>query len=293
MKLVLYFDVYRTAQFRDYFLRYEMEMFNLIDTKFTENIYNFYMYNLPTLYEVHEMLEDEESKATLRSYIKGMVTNSLKYYRYTSAPHYFLQGFLPEEGDIAIDGGAFDGETAIDFKMQGAKVYSFEMEPNNYKNCLKKAKEYNFVIENLGLSDKAFESFYYENTSGSHRVNEDTGLVAKFIDLDTYVVEKKIPRVDYIKLDIEGAELEMLHGAAKTISRWKPKMAVSAYHKPEDILTLPTYIKTIRPDYEFKLRHYKSSCAKDLLNDEQRKTLIKFGLGYDFALAGELVLFCK
>ena len=102
-------------------------------------------------------------------------------------------------------------------------------------------------------------------------------------------MKKNLPRVDYIKLDIEGAELDMLHGAVKTISRWKPKLAVSAYHKPEDLWTLATYIKSLRPDYEFKFRHYALNFTKSIYSE-----LLKFwGLNYLVPSRWEMVLYCR
>ena len=114
-----------------------------------------------------------------------------------------------------------------------------------------------------------------------------------FTDLDTYVLKKNLPRVDYIKLDIEGAELDMLHGAAKTISRWKPKMAISAYHKPEDLWTLANYVKSLRSDYEFKFRHYKIDATDYTLSDIEREILQIFGLDYFIPSACESVLYCR
>ena len=104
---------------------------------------------------------------------------------------------------------------------------------------------------------------------------------------------QNLPRVDYIKLDIEGAELEMLHGAAKTIAHFKPKMAISAYHKPEDLWTLATYIKSLRPDYKFEFRHYRIDCKDYILNDNERSVLKYFGLSYPNPTACEMVLYCN
>ena len=106
-------------------------------------------------------------------------------------------------------------------------------------------------------------------------------------------MKKNLPRVDYIKLDIEGAELDMLHGAAKTISRWKPKMAISAYHKPEDLWTLASYVKSLRSDYEFKFRHYKIDCTNYIFSDIEREILQIFGLDYFVPSGCETVLYCR
>ena len=284
---MLYFSSLKDEIFAEYFSRYGVNMFSLANADYTENLYNFYIQQLPELYKVYEMLADEESKKVFLASIKGKLTGQVQDFRFAPEPQYFLEGFLPTEGDIAIDGGAFDGATARDFTIQGAKVYAFEMDSKNYQNCLPRAEKYNFVIENLGLSNQEGQEFYFQSGAGSGKGRGD--IVGNFIDLDTYVLKKNLPRVDYIKLDIEGAELDMLHGAAKTIARWKPKMAVSAYHKPEDLWTLATYIKSLRPDYEFKFRHYALNFTKSIYSE-----LLKFwGLNYLVPSRWEMVLYCR
>ena len=62
--------------------------------------------------------------------------------------------------------------------------------------------------------------------------------------------------VTFIKMDIEGSELEALRGASKTIQEHSPKLAISVYHKPEDIIDIPLFISEINSGYKFYLRHY-------------------------------------
>ena len=85
----------------------------------------------------------------------------------------------------------------------------------------------------------------------------------------------------------------MLHGAAKTITGWKPKMAISAYHKREDLWTLANYIKALRSDYEFQFRHYQIDCTNYLFNDNERAVFRHFGLSYFCPSNCEMVLYCK
>jgi hypothetical protein len=66
--------------------------------------------------------------------------------------------------------------------------------------------------------------------------------------------ENELPT--FIKLDIEGAEKEALLGSAEIIKRRKPKLAICAYHKPEDIYELPRTILALRGDYRFALRQH-------------------------------------
>ena len=291
-EVLFYIDNIFHAQFSEYCVRQGIKRLIFANYSTSEYLYDYFIQNLSTIYSVYKMLENEESKRVFEAAIKGRLTLNLEDFEYAPEPQYFLKGFFPKKGDIAIDGGAYDGATARDFSIQGAKVYAFEMSAENYQNCLERAKKYHFTIENFGLSNSEGESFYIESGAGS-RKGGNTGPVAKFIDLDTYVERKNLPRVDYIKLDIEGAELDMLHGAVKTISRWKPKMAISAYHKPEDLWTLATYVKSIRPDYKFQFRHYRTDCTNYVLTAAQRDILKKLNLSCLIPCIGEMVLYCK
>lgn len=287
----IFFTVYlNDFVFAPYFTRYGIEP--LFTTGQNKDFLD-YMKHLPELYAVHESFIDDESKKVFRAAIKAFLTGKFSDYRFAPETQYFLDGFTPNAGDIAIDGGAYDGATAITFNNCGAKVFAFEMDANNYQNCLARVGQNpNITLENFGLSDKESEETYFAGGTASQK-NSKGNLTGKFIDLDTYVERKNLPRVDYIKLDIEGAELDMLHGAAKTISRCKPKMAVSAYHKPEDLWTLATYIKSLRPDYEFAFRHYQIDCTNYTLDDEQRAILNYFGLKPFIPSNCEMVLYCR
>ena len=54
-------------------------------------------------------------------------------------------------------------------------------------------------------------------------------------------------------MDIEGSEINALKGGKITINKYKPKLAISAYHKWDDLLKIPLLIHSIRPDYKFYL----------------------------------------
>lgn len=119
------------------------------------------------------------------------------------------------------------------------------------------------------------------------------GVIGHFIDLDSYVAQKNLPRVDYIKLDIEGSEWDALHGAAKTINRWKPKMAICVYHKPEDLWTLATYIKFLRNDYEFQFRHHPCDRKKEVNGNTIWSALKYFGLSCRTPSEYDMILYCR
>ena len=228
----------------------------------SEGIYQIFMNNIKELYSVYESLIDEESKKTFCGYWLGAISNCLGDLVHSNDMHYLTAGFIPEKGAIVIDGGAYDGATGALFAGMGYKVYSFEMDNKNFEVAKKVAEEKNFVIENMGLG--AYKQEIKYNPSGSaSSVNFNGTEKAKITTIDAYVRENNLPRVDFIKLDVEGSELNTLKGAKTSISRYKPILAISAYHKWEDFWTLMNFIKSIRPDYEFAMRHYASYAGEE------------------------------
>lgn len=71
--------------------------------------------------------------------------------------------------------------------------------------------------------------------------------------------------VTFIKMDVEGAEREALIGAERTIRKYAPKLAISVYHRPEDIWELPEIILRYNPDYQLFLRHYSLNSCETVL----------------------------
>ena len=262
----------------------------------TDEIYETFMAHLDDLQEVYELLIDEESKKTFRGYWLGRISNRLDEMFFSNTPHYICAGFLPERGAIVIDGGLCDGGTAARFSQMGYKVYGFEMDKINYERSFKLAEEKNFVVENLGLGSFKHKTTYTHtgNPGASHLDSNGTDTTT-ITTLDSYVLEKNISRVDFIKLDVEGAELDVLRGAATTIARFKPILALSAYHKLDDFWTLTKFIKSIRPDYEFAMRQFVISKEDEAYHfgDGVEEFWDSLGLRPAYFTFGECVLFAR
>ena len=91
--------------------------------------------------------------------------------------------------------------------------------------------------------------------------DDDANSKIHTIDIDSVINGK----VTFIKMDIEGAELNALKGAEKTIIRNKPKLAICIYHKPEDMWQIPRYIDSLVPEYKFYIRHFGMRYAGTIL----------------------------
>jgi len=83
--------------------------------------------------------------------------------------------------------------------------------------------------------------------------HEEGSIKIKTVKLDDILNGEK---ATFIKMDIEGAELNALKGSKDTIMKYRPKLAICLYHKPEDIWEIPAYIIQLRNDYKFYIRHY-------------------------------------
>ncbi|HHV28099.1 FkbM family methyltransferase [Acetivibrio mesophilus] len=174
---------------------------------------------------------------------------------------YLLEGKCePKKGDIIIDAGAYKGETAVWFadKTQGyGKVYSFEVLPSHVSAIERNIKinklEESVQVIKKGLWDRNTTIRIIESGDATKCTPQEGQLEIEVITLDSFVKENDIKSVDFIKMDIEGAELKALKGSIDTIKTFKPKLAICVYHKYMDIVEIPLWLKSIVPEYKIYL----------------------------------------
>jgi hypothetical protein len=78
------------------------------------------------------------------------------------------------------------------------------------------------------------------------------------IAIDDFVAERGLERLDFVKMDVEGAELNLLQGARETIARFAPKLGLAAYHKDDDLVTIPEQLLALDPDYQLYLGSFSA-----------------------------------
>lgn len=177
-----------------------------------------------------------------------------------------------KENETVFDIGAWIGDTAYVFsqRMRGTgKIYAFEPMPQNFKMLTENAAKIpNLIINNiaLGKENGVLKFSFGGDNSGASRQNDNGTFEVKVTTVDCYVRENNIDRVDLIKADIEGAECDMLLGAAETIKRFHPKLAICIYHRGQtDHYAVPEIILSIRQDYEFYVEAYQNGLYETVL----------------------------
>lgn len=176
----------------------------------------------------------------------------------------------PCRNEVFIDGGCYDCSTdRLFIKWCGGeykKIYAFEPDVKNYEKCLKEADGIpNFELANKGLWSREETLCFAGGAEQGSRIietQEQNVTTISVAAIDDVVGEDK---VTFIKMDVEGAELEALKGARKTIMKYHPRLAISVYHKPEDIWEIPAYILSLSGDYRLYIRHYQLSKYETIL----------------------------
>lgn len=163
---------------------------------------------------------------------------------------------LEGESPVFFDVGGFDGQSTLDFidKVKNyKKVYFFEPDEDIMLNSQKRLSA-NRDIEYIQAGAGAVHGLsQYDN------IGEGGGCVSflgkqtiQVVRLDEFITSE----LSYIKMDIEGAELDAICGAEQFIKMKHPLLSVSVYHRPGDIHRLTKKILEFNPQYHIYIRHY-------------------------------------
>lgn len=163
-------------------------------------------------------------------------------------------------GDCVIDAGAFIGDTTLYFAEKVGPqgyVYAFEAMPasaEDAKGNLALNGYTNAEVVNMALASECKILRFASTAPISNAYCHDDGDVAvKAMTLDAFVVDRGL-KINFLKMDIEGAEIDALHGAQKTILRDRPTCAIALYHRQSDFKDIPVLLQKLCPSYVFYFR---------------------------------------
>ncbi|MHA1280144.1 MAG: FkbM family methyltransferase [Candidatus Helarchaeota archaeon] len=188
--------------------------------------------------------------------------------RFSEGTYFYIgpneEKIIVKSGDIVIDAGAWIGDfsaLAAYLVEDTGTVYAFEPSYELMKWLKMTASYYpNLIPVPFGLGSVNQKSIYHndEGGGGSFVDSEDNDVAKREIKrLDDWVLENKIPRIDFIKADIEGFERKMLMGAKRVLRDFGPTLSICTYHLPDDPVVLERIILESNHNYKVIQRRSK------------------------------------
>ena len=223
-------------------------------------------------------LDDERSVEVFNALLMTMLSGDLAPCRAVMEKdmYFCLPEFAGNFDETFVDAGAFVGDTVERFIWENLgtfrHIHAFEpglkqframttrMERLSAEWALDPAK---VSLVHAGLSDRPgrMACTFLDDSPLRHGLADfapaagsdgiDDGTTAPVMTLDSYLDGRP---VSFIKADVEGMEMELLRGAEQTIRHCRPKLAISAYHYPNHLFEIAEYVRTLVPEYRFRLR---------------------------------------
>jgi|GEM_PF-1805872 len=228
------------------------------------------MNNIRNIEFVYNCLEDIESKTSFVRCILKRIFDCPSYVDIYIPGQYLCDFLNLGNNELIIDCGAYDGDTAIVFSKyitKGGHIYAFESDNNNFNKLVANTHSIkNIDYFSIGLSNcsksinfcnKSYGASFFSLEDKDSNVSTCKKLVIKGDYLNLHPT--------YIKMDIEGSEMNALKGLKNTISHHMPKLAICIYHKFDDLYSIPLYIKSNFSGYKFYVRHHSTNISETVL----------------------------
>ena len=216
--------------------------------------------------QVYDLLADDTSKEVFRLLMEYKISGKVEYLYQCETPReeVFQNIIHLDHQESYLDLGAYRGDTVEEFLSQtGAQfdsIYALEPDAKNYKKMVEtfsalEAKGQDISrIHSYNLASWCDQRVISFDGGGGRNSNIGEGkFTVHTTDIDSLLPDTKIT---YCKMDVEGAEKETIQGMEQVLKTWKPKLAVSAYHRTGDLFTLPLQILSINPNYKLYVRHH-------------------------------------
>jgi FkbM family methyltransferase len=188
---------------------------------------------------------------------------------------YRLEGRVEvHPGDTVLDLGAYKGESTVWLASQAGpsgRVLAFEPNPAARAFLERNAGRASgagigqIQILTVAAGSSRRRGNFVSTAEGCSRLDTGGDIAVDVTTLDDVVSECRLASVDFIKMDIEGGEVEALKGARQTILRHAPRLAISVYHLARDLPDVVATISEVRPDYRFFLSHKSPSLSETML----------------------------
>jgi FkbM family methyltransferase len=214
--------------------------------------------------EGFDLLGDDISRQVYHDCLAYRLTFDPELLSDPDPEHHYLPADLPPAGSPMrlVDCGAFTGDTVALFLQNGIQfeaVVAFEPDPLNYALLCSNLAPYmdqlgQSVLVPCGTGDQTTMAGFSAGAGAGSAIGTESIATIQVVALDDILAAFS---PTFIKLDIEGAEPLALRGAGRTIQRSLPRLAVSVYHSPDHLWTIPKLIRELEPRYRLALRYHQ------------------------------------
>lgn len=222
------------------------------------------------LTQVWEKLADEQSRRVFLGILRYKFSGKISFLDEitTEKDEAWKTLLCPDGRERYADLGAYTGDTIDEYLQQtgghSGGIVALEPDAKNFQKLLRHMEERGIAADcrNLGAWSEPDTLYFKGGKGGRNSLLSKEGKISVSVDsLDrvfaqSAIAQEEPPSSYLIKLDVEGAEARALEGASETICRYRPKLIVSAYHRNEDLWTLPLQILGLCPEYRVFLRHH-------------------------------------
>ena len=224
----------------------------------------FYNANYDRITRAYELFADEDSKNAYASIISYKLTGKMHYLMnaYSSKDELYSE-LLSKRIATYVDAGAYNGDTAreaIAYFPDLSEIIAIEPDPKNYKKLLRFSEtvEYPRITPyNAAVWHEVGTGEFASSGNRNSSISSTTSFEHKQTGVSLISVDSLGLSPDYIKYDVEGAELEALIGSDKTIANSHPTLLVSLYHRSRDVFEIPIYLSEKYPFYKMTLRRLR------------------------------------
>ena len=224
----------------------------------------FYNSNYSEILSAYSAFADEDSRDAYASIINYKLTGRMKYLMGAYSEKSEIYAELNQSNiGIMVDAGAYNGDTlkeAIEYFPALHRVVAIEPDPKNFKKLERYAATLDSLevdLVNAAVYDTVGGGEFISSGNRNSSISSTSSYQHKDTDVSLVSVDSLAIDADYLKYDVEGAELEALIGSRDTILRKRPAMLVSLYHRSRDLFAITNYLRREYPFYKMYLRRLK------------------------------------
>lgn len=237
---------------------------------FYENLLDDLVVHRAEIQVLHDRLADDRSRQVLDAVIGFRRTLDPAVLQPVVTDHdlYAPEGLFEfADDEVYVDGGSFDGDTIRSFidRVHGrfSDVYAFEPDPVTFEKLKANFKDEPRVHPvHAGIYSRSGSLKFRDDASRGAIFAADGDIEMPVTTIDETLGDK---RVTYVKMNIEGAEIDALRGGRNAVQKWKPRLAVSIYHRASDLWRIPQLVLELEPDYRLYLRQHDGGIIETVL----------------------------